>query len=144
MEKRKYNTYSFEKLDVWKLARQFKSDIYKVSQGFPRSEWFGLTSQMRRAASSMTSNLAEGSGRATSKDQAYFTNMAYASALETVDHLITAKDLDFIDDTTYDSLRTQIDPIIAKLNGLYRYQLHNARNLKSHLRDQNQTPQRKD
>ena len=65
--------YSFEKLEVWQLARKLTANIYKISKIFPEDEKFGLTSQIRRAAISITSNIAEGSSRQTGKEQARFT-----------------------------------------------------------------------
>lgn len=93
-----YRTYSFEKLDAWQLARALKDYIFRATQGFPNSERYGLTSQIRRSMGSVTTNLAEGSGRASSIDKAHFTKIAYSSAIETIDHLITANDLSFIGD----------------------------------------------
>jgi hypothetical protein len=55
--------YSFEKLEVWQLARQFRKDIYIITKGFPADEKFGFTSQLRRAASSIGDNIAEGTGK---------------------------------------------------------------------------------
>lgn len=74
--------YSFEKLDVWKKARILTGTIYKISAKFPPEERFGLTSQIRRASVSVCSNLAEGSGRVSGKEQARFTEIAYSSLLE--------------------------------------------------------------
>jgi four helix bundle protein len=65
-------TYPFEKLDVWQLSKKIVVKIYKITEQFPSNEKFGMVNQMRRAAVSICSNLAEGSGRKTSKDQAYF------------------------------------------------------------------------
>ncbi len=62
--KQPYYIYAFEKLEVWQLARIFRKDMYLVTENFPGEEKFGLTSQIRRAASSITVNLAKGSGRA--------------------------------------------------------------------------------
>lgn len=72
---------------------------------FPNSEKFGLTNQIRRAAYSVTANLAEGETRYGTKDQLKFIIIADASALEVLDHLITALDSDFIDEEMYFSLR---------------------------------------
>ncbi len=74
--------YSFEKLEVWVASKSFTKEIYIVTSGFPESEKFGLISQIRRASISICSNLAEGSARASFKDKAHFTNMAFSSAIE--------------------------------------------------------------
>ncbi len=126
-----YHIYSFEKLDVYKLARQLKMDIRKISMDFPKSERYGLTSQLRRAVDSISANIAEGSGRASNFDQAHFTNISYSSALETIDHLNTAIDMKYIDQVTYEKTRIQIDEISNKLNSLYKYQLGNKETLKT-------------
>lgn len=119
MSQSKFHTYSFEKLDVWQLARQLRKDIYLISGKFPKEELFGLTSQIRRSTNSITDNLAEGSGRATNIDKAKFTNISYTSALETINHLT--------------QLRIRLDEIINKLNSLYKYQLKNEESLKSRI-----------
>ena len=130
MEDRFY-TYSFEKLEVWQVARVFKKSIYQITQKFPREELFGLTVQIRKSTGSITANLAEGSGRASDKDRAHFTNIAYSSALETIDHLITAYDLEYISEEMYVDHRLKLDEIINKLNSLYKYQIGRGDNLKN-------------
>ena len=130
MEDRFY-TYSFEKLEVWQVARVFKKSIYQITQKFPREELFGLTVQIRKSTGSITANLAEGSGRASDKDRAHFTNIAYSSALETIDHLITAFDLEYISEEMYVDHRLKLDEIINKLNSLYKYQIGRGENLKN-------------
>jgi four helix bundle protein len=72
----RFYTYSFEKLEVWQAARVFKKSIYQITQKFPREELFGLSMQIRKSTGSITSNLAEGSGRASDKGRAHFTNIA--------------------------------------------------------------------
>ena len=118
-----FHTYSFEKLEVWQLAREIRVDIYRLTVHFPREEQFNLTSQIRRAIGSVTANLVEGSGRATDRDRSRFTNNAYSSALEVLDHLIAAFDLNFIDEEQYISHRVKLDKLINKLNAYYKYQL---------------------
>ena len=130
MKKKSYYTYSFEKLEVWQLAREFRKEIYIVSSNFPKEEMFGLTSQVRRSSSSISDNLAEGSGRATNIDKAKFTNISYTSALETVNHLIGAYDLGYISNDKYEELRILLDEIINKINSLYKYQLKKEKSLK--------------
>lgn len=130
-----YHTYSFEKLEVWQIARSLKKEIYKSTRQFPKDELFALTSQIRRAIGSVTANLAEGSGRATQADKANFVNMAYSSGLEVLDHLITAYDLEYITEEAYKGYRIRMDELLNKLNSYYKFQLNRRDNLKSKLRE---------
>lgn len=134
MKSKPYHTYSFEKLEVWQLARVFRNEVYRLSKKFPKSEMFGLTGQIRRAASSIVDNTAEGSGKATSIEKARYTNMAYSSAMETINHLIGAFDLDYIEEAEYETMRIQIDEIINKLNRLYHYQIKREKSLKTQIK----------
>jgi len=118
------NLFNFENLQVWQDTRLLVKEVYVLTKQFPDDEKFGLTNQIRRAAISVSSNLAEGSSRVTDKDKAHFTNMAITSALEVIDHLIGAFDLEYITKEIYTSKRDQLDEIIAKLNSLYKYQLN--------------------
>jgi four helix bundle protein len=104
-----------------------------TSTKFPKKELFGLTSQLRRSTNSISDNLAEGSGRATSSDKARFTNMSYTSALETINHLIGAYDLGYLEEESYTQLGLKLDEVMNKLNSLYKYQLKNEQNLKNQL-----------
>ncbi len=81
-------TYSFEKLEVWKEAKEFTKNIYAITSEFPELEKFGLVSQLRRASVSVCSNIAEGSARNSNKDKAHFTTMAFSSAVEVLNQLI--------------------------------------------------------
>lgn len=128
-----YRIQSFEKLDVYQKARVFKKEIKMLTRTFPKEERFGLISQLDRSASSISANLAEGSGRASNLDQAHFTNVSYASGLECIDHLNSALDLNYIDEMVYDKLRTQLDAILGKLSALYKSQLRNKKNLKKRI-----------
>lgn len=76
--------FNFEKLDVWQKAIQFADLIYKLTKSFPDDERFGLTSQMRRAAVSISSNIAEGSARHSRNDYARFVEIAAGSIFEVV------------------------------------------------------------
>jgi len=77
----KYN-YSFEKIEVWQLAKQLTVIIYKLTTNFPDEEKFGLTSQLRRASVSVPSNIAEGNSKSSLKEKAYFTEIAFSSLME--------------------------------------------------------------
>ena len=115
--------YSFEKLEVWQISRSFRKEIYKLTLNFPKEETFGLTSQIKRSVSSIGSCLAEGSGKITSKDKAHYTNMAYTTTLETLNHLIAAMDLDYITEEQYLLQRSNIEKLTIKLSGLRKSQL---------------------
>ncbi|MEW2921567.1 four helix bundle protein [Muricauda sp. ANG21] len=115
-------TYSFEKLEVWKESKDFTKEIYNVTSTFPDDEKFGLTSQMRRAAVSICSNIAEGSARKTNKDKAHFTTISFGSSVEVLNQLILALELDFIAMDTYQNLRKQLESITNKLNSLRNHQ----------------------
>ncbi len=115
--------YSFEKLEVWQLARSFRKDIYHLTTKFPKEETFGLISQIKRSVSSIGACLAEGSGKITAKDKAHYTNMAYSTTLETLNHLIAALDLDYITEAEYIETRLKIEILTTKLSSLRKSQL---------------------
>lgn len=110
--------YSFEKLDVWQLSRVLVKEIYSVTEKFPEKEKFGLVNQIRRAAVSVSSNLAEGSGRISRKDKAHFVQLAYGSLMEVLCQLIISSDLEYITDAHLSELRSRIQEISNKLNAL--------------------------
>jgi len=83
--------FRFQRLDIWHRSTQFADAIYQVTESFPRKEVFGLTSQLRRAAVSISANIAEGSSRASNKEFSRFVEIAYGSLCETVSHLKIAK-----------------------------------------------------
>lgn len=130
---KEFHVYGFEKLEVYQLARKFRIEIKLLSKSFPSDEKFELTSQIRRSSSSIATNLAEGSGRASSMDQAHFTNISYSSALETIDHLNYAFDMEYIDFNKLCTLRLKLDEIINKLNSLYKFQIRQKSHLKNKL-----------
>lgn len=115
-------TYSFEKLEVWQLARQLVKSIYILTKDFPSEEKFSLTSQIRRSALSIGANIAEGTSRGTSKDQAHFTQMAYSSLMELLNHLIISVDLGYLSENTLDGIRPQIELLSNKLNAFHKFQ----------------------
>ena len=116
-------TYSFEKLQVWHDARSLVSLIYTISETFPSPEKYGLTSQVRRAAVSIVSNIAEGSGRTSLKDQAHFYQLAFSSLIEVLNQLIIAGDLCFINEVTIINVRLHIEKVSNKLNSLRKNRL---------------------
>ncbi|WP_306783609.1 four helix bundle protein [Flavobacterium poyangense] len=78
---------------------------------------------MKRSSSSIATNIAEGTSRNTNKDKAYFLTISYSSAMETLNHLIIAKDLNYVSDIDYIELREKIEKICNQLNSLKKYYL---------------------
>ena len=116
--------YSFEKLEVWKLAKDLCVYIYQLTKKLPDDERFGLTSQMRRAAISIASNIAEGSSRVSSKDQSHFYTIAFSSTMELLNQLIISKDLKFISEEGLEEGRLKIEQITKRLSNLKRSTLN--------------------
>lgn len=112
--------YSFENLEVWQKSRELVKEIYGITSDFPADEKFGLTSQLRRAAVSVSSNIAEGSSRWSKKDQARFYEIAFGSLIEVLNQSILSNDLDFMQSTKLVGLRSNIDSIGRMLNSLYK------------------------
>jgi len=110
--------YGFEKLRVWQKSRELTKHIYLITKNYPAEEKFGLVSQMRRSAISISSNIAEGSSRKSTKDQSHFYNMAYSSGLELLSQSILSLDLQLINEATYKELRESIEQITKQLNAL--------------------------
>ena len=111
-------TFSFERLEVWQKSKNFALKIYNVTQNFPDVEKFGLVSQLRRSSISISSNIAEGSSRTSSKDQARFYVIAFSSGIEVLNQLIISNELKFISDDLYKDLREELESITAMLNKL--------------------------
>lgn len=114
------HTYYFEKLEVWKEAKAFAVEIYKITGGFPENEKYGMTNQVRRATLSISANIAEGMARRTPKDKQKFLNQAYSSAIEVLSFLIIAKDLSFLNEENYLQLREKIEKITNQIAALAR------------------------
>lgn len=117
------HVYPFEKLRVWGAARQLTIDTYSVTRTFPRTEIYGLTSQINRAAVSVAANLAEGSARTSRKDQAHFSQIAYGSLMELACLFILAVDLGFLTAAKESGLREQIESVSRQLNALRNAQV---------------------
>jgi len=107
-----------EKLDVWKKAIDFVVAVYRATEGFPKEEKFGLTSQVRRAAVSIPANIAEGAGRKSSKEFACFLLNSQGSASEVETELLIASKLSYMHEAKYLSLRSSLDEIGRMLTGL--------------------------
>jgi four helix bundle protein len=108
----------FKDLRVWTKAHSLTLGIYKATRGFPREELFGLTSQMRRSASSIGANIAEGSGRRSDGELTRFQHIARGSAAELEYHLLLARDLELLSDITHSLLVKQTDEVQRMLTSL--------------------------
>ena len=111
-------TFSFEKLDVYQKARELIKDIYLLQNNFPKEERYALGDQIRRAATSIAANLAEGSGRQSMKEKVHFVEIAFGSMTEVFCELQTACDLGYIKEEQLDALRPQFTDIAKMLSGL--------------------------
>lgn len=108
------------KLRAFELADQFALLVYKATTNFPREELFGLTSQIRRAAVSVPSNIVEGCARPTQADYVKFLDIAYGSASEAKYQLSLALRLGYLDGNSNDSLVACADELTRVLSGLIR------------------------
>lgn len=115
--------YSFEKLEVWQLSRKLAVDMYTETKKFARDEIYGITIQLRRASLSMSSNIAEGSARFSEKDRAHFSVIAFSSLMEVLNQLISANDLEYLNEEKLMEFRKKISEIGTKLNALRKSQL---------------------
>lgn len=93
-------------------------EVYKASAGFPAEERFGLTAQLRRAAVSVPSNVAEGAGRSTHAETVRFLEIAYGSLMEAVCQLRLASDLGWLPPDDHESLRQDAEEVARMLSGL--------------------------
>jgi four helix bundle protein len=101
----------FRKLKVWQKSHQLVRDLYQITDSFPRSESYGLTAQIRRAGTSIPSNLAEGCGRSGDAELARFCDIARGSASELEYQLLLARDLKLIQPDNYEQLVQQTTDI---------------------------------
>jgi four helix bundle protein len=110
--------YAFENMKAWQEARKLVVEVYRLLDGFPKFEKYALCDQIRRAIVSVPSNLAEGTGRTSAKEQLHFYEIAYGSLMEAYNQLIIASDLKYIGDNSLRELEPQIDVVARMLNGL--------------------------
>jgi four helix bundle protein len=109
---------SYRDLEVWKLSRVLTKNIYELTANFPRAEIFGLAAQMRRAAVSVTCNIAEGQGRGSLRDQCRFYYIARGSLLELETQLFIVTDLEYVDHRVLNAKLEQSGTLGRKLNSL--------------------------
>lgn len=110
----------FRNLKVWHDAHELTLLLYRYTDSFPKSERYGLTSQLRRAGSSIPANLAEGCGRGSDADFARFVQFAIGSASELDYHLLLARDLGYLSNDVYDHCKEHVDEVLRMLHGLLK------------------------
>ena len=108
----------YKDLRVWQDARILVGEIYRLTRGFPKEELFGLTSQMRRSAVSVPSNIAEGKGRHSARELAQFLYRARGSLLELETHIFISSDLGFVTQSTTTTITEKIKKLACTLNSL--------------------------
>ena len=123
LEEIKTYTYSFEKLVVWQKSIELAKIIYSVTSQFPKEETYGLSSQIRRAVVSISSNIAEGYVKSSAKEQVRFTEIAYGSLMEVLNQVIIANKIGYIIEDDYLILRQDIEEISRMLNALRNSQI---------------------
>lgn len=111
----------YTKLEVWLAARKLVNLLYDSSKLFPKEELFGLTNQMRRAAVSIPSNIAEGCGRQTSKDTMHFLHISRGSLYELETQYYLAFDQKYIDENNFSVALEHIETCKKLLNGFINY-----------------------
>jgi len=109
--------FRFQKFDVWHKAVDFADRVYAVTRQFPADERFGLTSQMRRAAVSISSNIAEGSSRSSDKNFAHFLEIAYGSLMEVASQAHIAHRQKFLAKENLDELHGAAEELARMLSG---------------------------
>ncbi len=115
-----------EKLEVWRVAKSLAKCVYQITARFPKEERFGLVDQMRRASVSVMSNLAEGCGRTSARDQAHFSQMAFGSLLELDAQFQLALDLGFLTESDYQKIRQSVQELVKRISSLRSAQLKRA------------------
>lgn len=115
--------FPHEKLEVWRLAKALAGRVYLITSRFPKDERFGLVDQMRRAGVSVMSNLAEGCGRTSARDQAHFSQLAFGSLLELDAQFQLSLDLGFLLADDYKDVRQSVVELVKKISALRASQL---------------------
>ena len=112
--------FKFEKLEIWQRAMEYADFVYQVTRSFPAEERFGLTSQLRRSAVSVSSNIAEGSSRSSGTDFARFIEIAYGSLLESVSELELAKRQQLLNEVDFKVAYDAAENLSKMLSGFRR------------------------
>lgn len=111
----------FEDMPVWQESQSFAVEVYKVTKNLPKEELYGLVSQLRRAASSVSANIAEGFGRKTVNDRVHFYHIALGSLLESKNFIYLEGRLDYIEHVVVERLIIQSESIHKQITAIMRY-----------------------
>ena len=112
--------YSYKNLKAYKESKKLVKQVYALLKKFPKEETYALCDQLRRAVISVPSNIAEGSGRTSAKDQAHFMEMAFGSLMEVDCQMDIAKDLGYVSLDEHETVTIQISQVAALLSGMRR------------------------
>ena len=112
---------NYQTLDVWKMSMQLVKEIYLLAKAYPRDELFALTSQTKRAATSIPANIAEGMGRQYKRDTLHFLHIARGSVYELETHLNVALMVNIIEEQNFKTVINLIDEVMKLLSGLINY-----------------------
>jgi four helix bundle protein len=107
--------FRFETLEIWHESISYSKDIYKIAETLPSNEEFGLKSQIKRAALSISSNIAEGSGSSSKKDFCHFLDIAIKSTIETVSQLKFGKEMGYFENKNIDTLYNKAEVLIKRI-----------------------------
>ncbi len=113
--------FRFEDLEIWQESIKYGIDIYRTTKKFPNEELFGLSSQLKRASLSISSNIAEGSGADSVKDFCKFLDIAIKSTLETVSQLIFAQEIGYLDSPEVSKLHDDAEILVKRIRGFKTY-----------------------
>ena len=111
----------YEHLDAWKEATNLAVKVYEITKEFPSTEFYGITSQLRRASVSISSNIAEGAGRSSKKDFKQFVHIASGSLNEVESLLHISFQLGFLQDGEFSDMRERVRQVGRLVGGLLRY-----------------------
>ncbi|MEQ9383910.1 MAG: four helix bundle protein [Imperialibacter sp.] len=115
------NLKSFEELECWKAGKELRVFVSKLAKRFPMDELYALTSQIKRSSRSVTNNIAEGYGRFHFQENIQFCRQGRGSLYETLDHLLIAKEEEYIDEPDLIAGRQLIEKTTTILNGYIKY-----------------------
>ncbi len=115
--------FSFERLIIWNKSRELVKQVYLLTAKFPKEERYSLSDQLRRAAVSVASNIAEGTGRVSKKEKVHFIEIAYGSLMEVICQISLAIDLGMAEDTDMDEIRPLAEELARQLSAYRRSML---------------------